>query len=160
MFLDTAKSLRDLFLTLDKYAFLTVNTEVFHKTTYIVCDRNDVNWVEGSRPPDLIVFENNRIAKYEAENPDCLIRPLRLVLDLVIEVVSPNDKVSELDEKIDACLLDSVRLIWVVDPQRRKAVVYAPDIDQPLHLNVNGVLYGDDVLSGFSVKLVDVVGQD
>ncbi len=152
--------LRDLFLILDKFGVSSVYSEVFHKTTYIIADQNDANWVEGSRTPDLIVFTDNRIAAYEAKNPDCLNRPLALVPDLVIEVVSPNDKVSELDEKIDAYLLDGVRLIWVVDPQRRKATVYAPDMEQPHHLNVNGVLDGGDVLPGFTVKLVDVVGQE
>jgi Uma2 family endonuclease len=36
-----------------------------------------------------------------------------------------------MDEKIDAYLLDGVRLLWVIDPQRRKTVIYAPDMEQP-----------------------------
>jgi Uma2 family endonuclease len=151
--------LKDLFLILDKFAQSSGHAEVFHKTTYIICGQNDANWVERSYTPDLMVYSKNRIDEYEAQNPHGDDRPLALVPDLVIEVVSPNDKVVELDEKIDAYLLDGVRLIWVVDPQRRKATVYTPDMEQPLHLNVNGVLDGGDVLPGFTVKLVDIVGE-
>jgi Uma2 family endonuclease len=72
---------------------------------------------------------------------------------LVAEVVSPTDKFSELDEKIDAYLADGVRLIWVIDPQRRKAIVYRPDAEQPTHLSGAGVLDGSDVLPGFQIAL-------
>jgi hypothetical protein len=34
------------------------------------------------------------------------------------------------------------------------------DMEQPLHLGIDGVLDGGDVLPGFSVKLVDVVGRE
>jgi Uma2 family endonuclease len=150
---------RNFFLEMDKYAELKGTGEVYTKTTFVLLDAHDRNWVIGSRTPDLIFVATRRILDYKAENQDWDIRPLALVPDLVIEVVSPTDKVSELDEKIDAYLLDGVRLIWVVDPQRCKATVYAPDMEHPLHLNVNGVLDGGDVLPGFTANLVDVVGQ-
>ncbi|MEP6986891.1 MAG: Uma2 family endonuclease [Chloroflexota bacterium] len=155
-----SKVIRLLFLLFYQFTQLKREGEVYTETTFIMPNKADTNWVEGSRIPDLMYFAGTRIADYEAQNPDHNTRPLALVPDLVIEVVSPNDKVSELDEKIDAYLLDGVRLIWVVDPQRRKATVYAPDMEQPLHLNVQGVLDGEDVLPGFTVKLVDVVGQE
>lgn len=154
-----SKVIRLLFLLLYQFTQIRKEGEVYTETTFVLPDRNDSTWVVGSRIPDLMFFSGSRIADYESQNPDHNTRPLALVPDLVIEVVSPNDKVSELDEKIDAYLSDGVRLIWVVDPQRRKATVYAPDMEQPLHLNVNGVLDGEDVLPGFSVKLMDVVGQ-
>jgi len=154
-----SKVIKFLFRLLDAFVLKTLLGDVFAETTFIMPDKNDSNWVEGSRTPDLMVFSKGRIAAYEAQNPHGDDHPLALVPDLVIEVVSPTDKVVELDEKIDAYLLDRVRLIWVVDPQRRKATVYAPDMEQPLHLNVNGVLDGGDVLPGFTVKLVDIVGE-
>lgn len=144
---------------LDAFLLKNMLGNVYVETTFIMPDRTNSNWVEGSRIPDLMVFTGNRIADYKSNTVGYRNHPLALVPDLVIEVVSPTDKVSELDEKIDAYLLDGVRLIWVVDPQRRKATVYAPDMEQPLHLNVNGVLDGGDVLPGFTANLVDVVGQ-
>lgn len=154
-----SKVIRILFRLLDAFLLRTLLGDVFTETTFIMPDKVDANWVEGSRIPDLMVFTGNRIAEYESQNPYGDSRPLALVPDLVIEVVSPNDKVSELDEKIDAYLLDGVRLIWVVDPQRRKATVYAPDMEQPLHLNVNGVLDGGDVLPGFQLMLANIFNE-
>jgi len=76
-----------------------------------------------------------RWSAYIAANPDWKRKPLMIIPDMVIEVVSPNDKVTELDNKIDAYLADGVRLIIVVNPQSRKAIVYSPDAEQPLHLS-------------------------
>lgn len=151
---------RDLFVRLDQFVVSRKLGEVYSNTTFILVDRIDTSWVIGSRIPDLMVFIGSRIADYKKNTPNHRNHPLALVPDLVIEVVSPNDKVSELDAKIDAYLLDGVRLIWVIDPQRYKATVYAPDMEQPLHLNVNGVLDGGDVLPEFKLALADVVGQD
>lgn len=74
----------------------------------------------------------------------------------MIEVVSPTDKVSQLDEKIDAYLLDGVRLIWVIDPQRYKAAVHAPDLEHPLQIKRDGVLDAGDVISGFKISLSEL----
>lgn len=153
-----SKVIRLLFRLLDAFLLKLGSGEVYSETTFILPDRIDTNWVEGSRIPDLMVFTGNRIADYEAQHPDSNSHPLALVPDLVIEVVSPTDKVVELDAKIDAYLADGVRLIWAVNPERRKATVYAPDMEQPLHLGINDVLDGGDVLPGFHVKLVNVVG--
>ena len=144
---------------LDAFLMKQGSGNVYVETTFIMPDRIDSNWVLGSRIPDIMIFTGNRIAEYKNTVSTYRNHPLALVPDLVIEVVSPTDKVSELDEKIDAYLLDGVRLIWVIDPQRRKATVYAPDMEQPHHLNINGVLDGDDVLPGFTVKLFDIVGE-
>jgi Uma2 family endonuclease len=145
--------IRILFRALDFRVTSSNAGEVYSETTFILPDRDDPNWVSGSYIPDVMFFAGDRIPKYKAQNPNWRGRPFPLVPDLVIEVVSPTDKVSELDEKVDAYLADGVLLVWVVDPQRRKAVVYAPDAEQPHHLSADGVLDGGDVLPGFQVAL-------
>jgi Uma2 family endonuclease len=154
-----SKVIRFLFRLLDAFLLKLGSGEVYSETTFILPDRIDTNWVEGSRIPDLMVFTGSRIGDYEAQNPDSSGCPLALVPDLVIDVVSPTDKVIELDAKIDAYLADGVRLIWAVNPERRKATVHAPDMEQPLHLGINDVLDGGDVLPGFQMKLADIVGH-
>lgn len=106
--------------------------EVLVETTFILPERYNSNWVEGSPTPNVMYFVENRLTTYRETTPDWRERPYLVVPDFVAEIVSPNDKVSELDKKIDAYLADGVRLIWVIDPQRRKAVVYAPDLEQPI----------------------------
>jgi Uma2 family endonuclease len=98
-------------------------------------------------------FAGDRLTTYRASTTDWRERPYPLVPDLAAEIVSPNDKVSQLDAKIDKYLADGVRLIWVIDPQRHKAVVYAPDLEQPIHLAGDQFLEGGDVIPGFQVPL-------
>jgi Uma2 family endonuclease len=91
---------RLLFLILYQFTQLRKEGEVYSETTFILPDSIDSNRVEGSRIPDLMYFSGNRIADYEAQTPDSNERPLALVPDMVIEVVSPTDKVSELGDFI------------------------------------------------------------
>jgi Uma2 family endonuclease len=86
-------------------------------------------------------------------HPDYRRKPLMLVPDLVVEVVSPTDKADEINEKIDAYLEDGVKLIWILYPTSRKAVVYAPGMEQPRHLKADDRLDGGDIIPGFEVVL-------
>lgn len=147
------ETIRALFLAIWLYISTKLLGDVITETTFILPDTYDSNWVEGSRTPDVMYYAAGRLQAYKAQTPDWQARPYALVPDFVAEVVSPNDRFSELDKKIDAYLADGVRLIWVIDPQRRKAVVYAPDLEQPIHLAGDAVLDGGDVIPGFQVPL-------
>jgi Uma2 family endonuclease len=148
--------IRRLFLMLYHFLSTKLLGEVYSETTFVLSDADDSNWVIGSRIPDLMVYMGNRLPEYQAAVPDWRTRPFALVPDFVIEVVSPNDKFSDLDAKIDAYLADGVRLIWVIDPQRRKAIVHAPDMEQPRHLAGDAVLDGEEVVPGFQVVLSEL----
>lgn len=127
--------------------------ETFTETTYILPDHYDSNWVTGSRIPDVMFYVAERWATYIQSNPDWAPKPYAIIPDLVIEVISPTDRVSELDAKIDAYLADGIRLIITIDPQRKKATVYAPDMEQPLHLSADAILDLSDVIPDFQIKL-------
>jgi Uma2 family endonuclease len=130
--------------------------EVFMEATYILPDTYDSDWVNGSRTPDLLVYTGSRFADYQQAHTDWRSKPYMLVPDVVIEIISPNDGFSKLDEKVDAYLADGVRLVWLLDPQRRKAIVYTPDAEQPHYLLRDARLDGDDILPGFSVALTQL----
>lgn len=127
--------------------------ECFFEATYILPDRYDSNWVTGSRTPDLMFVNTERWAAYLAANRDWRDKPYVIVPDLVIEVISPTDSFTKVDEKVDAYLQDGVRLVVLVDPQSRKAFVHAPDAEQPLHLSGNAQLDLTDVIPGLQVEL-------
>ncbi len=148
-----SKVIRALFLALYMHVASRQLGEVYSETTFILPDDYDKDWVEGSRTPDVMFYAGDRIAKYEAEHPDHRARPLALIPDFVVEVISPTDKYSEVDEKVDAYLQDGVRLVWVLDPQRRKAVVHRPDAEHPVHLAGDALLDGGEVVPGFQIAL-------
>jgi Uma2 family endonuclease len=45
------------------------------------------------------------------------------VPDLVVEVVSPNDRFTDVEAKVDGWLRFGVREVWAIDPQRRRVAV-------------------------------------
>jgi Uma2 family endonuclease len=75
-----------------------------------------------------------------------------LAPDLVVEVVSPSDRASEVAEKAAMWLDAGVRLVWIVDPQARLAAVHHPG-GLVTVLREDGVLDGEDVLPGFRLPL-------
>jgi Uma2 family endonuclease len=75
-----------------------------------------------------------------------------LAPDLVVEVVSPSDRASEVSSKAAMWLDAGVRLVWVVDPQARLAAVHHPG-GLVTVLREDGVLDGEDVLPGFRLPL-------
>jgi Uma2 family endonuclease len=75
-----------------------------------------------------------------------------LAPDLVVEVVSPSDRASDVASKATEWLDAGVRLVWVVDPQARLAAVHHPGGVVTV-LRDDGVLDGEDVLPGFRLAL-------
>jgi Uma2 family endonuclease len=79
---------------------------------------------------------------------------LHLAPDLVVEVMSPNDTVSEVAEKVSIYLQTGVRLVWVVLPKQRLVHVYANEHEIKI-LHVGDTLDGGDVLPGFRLAVAD-----
>lgn len=74
--------------------------------------------------------------------------------DLAVEVVSPNDKVYDISDKVDVYLRAGTQLVWVVDPSSRTVIVHRPDGIAAYDLN--GVLDGGSVLPGFTLAVRDI----
>lgn len=113
----------------------------------------DQNWVTGSRVPDMMFVSAARLEAYRDSDADWESKPLVLVPDLVVEIVSQTDRYSDVDAKVDRYLQDGVKLVWVFDPQRRKVSVHQPDSNRPLVLSGEDVLTGGDVIPGFEITV-------
>ncbi len=72
--------------------------------------------------------------------------------DLVAEVVSPNDRMTEIQDKVTDYLAAGVRLVWVVDPKIETVTVYQ-SLKQVKVLVAEDVLEGEGVLPGFKLAL-------
>lgn len=72
--------------------------------------------------------------------------------DLAVEVISPNDTLYEVDEKVEDYLASGVRLIWIVNPKKRTVTVYLPDAEAQTFAE-SGVLNGLEVLPGFQYNV-------
>ncbi len=49
---------------------------------------------------------------------------------LVIEILSPDDRASDVQEKIDDYLGFGVPFVWVIDPRTRRGYVHTPEVSR------------------------------
>lgn len=104
------------------------------------------------RAPDL-----SFVAKERIPAPGAGGTYWRLAPDLAVEILSPFNTASEVQEKVLEYLEAGLRMVWVVDPRRRTVTVYRSP--REIRIVVAGEdLTGEDVLPGFAVAVDDVFG--
>jgi Uma2 family endonuclease len=102
------------------------------------------------RAPDIAFIRRERLPDPEpAGFPD-------LAPDLVVEVLSPDDRSGDVLAKVADWLSAGTRLVWVVDPSRRLARVYQSDGTEVL-VAADEALDGQDVVPGFSCTLAEIL---
>jgi Uma2 family endonuclease len=124
-------------------------------TAYLPDDA--VEYVRGSRVPDVMIVLRARLDAYQAADPDWASKPLVLVPDIAVEIVSPNDKYSEVSVKVKRYLEDGVKLVWVLEPETRQILVYTAD--GVTQLSGEMTLTGGDVLPGLAIALSDIFNK-
>jgi Uma2 family endonuclease len=80
----------------------------------------------------------------------------RLAPDLAVEVLSPSDRPRAVFDRVGEYLEAGVRLVWVVDPQKRRAVEYR-SLSEAREILPSGALDGADVLPGFSCPVAELL---
>jgi Uma2 family endonuclease len=101
------------------------------------------------RGPDISFWKKERLP----EVPEGYIP---IPPDLAVEVVSPSDHYSRVQQKVRHHLTHGVQLIWVVDPLDRSVTVYR-SLEKFRILTENDTLTGEDVLPGFSIRVADLL---
>lgn len=101
------------------------------------------------RAPDVAFIATSRVPEveplgYPSWSPD-----------LAIEVLGHDDHPARTLDKVAQWLGGGVRLVWVVDSDRRTARVYRADGTESL-LGADDALDGEDVLPGFRCALTDL----
>jgi Uma2 family endonuclease len=81
-----------------------------------------------------------------------------LTPDLAVEILSEGNTPGEMDRKLRDYFFSGTRLVWYVDPQRRKVRVYTSP-DQKVELSERQTLDGDAVLPGFSLPLAQLFAR-
>jgi Uma2 family endonuclease len=130
--------------------------EAFVETTFIRPENYESSWVKSSRIPDVLYITQVRLEAYQQSVEDFASKPLMLVPDLVIEIISPTDSYSDVTGKRIVYLGDGVRLLWVVDAWAKKVMVHLPGSNQITVLSGDDVLTGGEVIPGLEIKLSDL----
>jgi Uma2 family endonuclease len=126
------------------------------------CEEHDLGWVVDAecgyacfpwkpdriRRPDVSFIAAGRLPSLEERSEGYVTIPP----DLAVDVVSPNDRVGELDEMVDEYLRAGVRLVWVVRPSARAVQVFRGGRSESWLWAADN-LSGEDVLSGFRCRV-------
>lgn len=76
--------------------------------------------------------------------------------DLAVEVVSPGDTASEIQEKVEQWLSAGALAVWVVYPAGPRLALHRPD-GTSRTLGPDDAVDGGDALPGFRIRLRDLV---
>jgi Uma2 family endonuclease len=75
--------------------------------------------------------------------------------DLVVEVLSPSDRIGKVETKVKQWLETGARLVWVVSPKLQTVTVYG-SLTDIVTLTVKDELDGGDVVPGFKIKVAEI----
>lgn len=105
----------------------------------------DVGFVLATDPPIVRVPDVAFVASDRVPEEGFTDRPWEMAPDLAVEVVSPSNRASEMQEKALDYLDAGAGLVWVVDPSQRTVTVYRSPRDIRI-LREGDLLEGGEVL--------------
>lgn len=105
---------------------------------------------EEPRLPDFVVIAIARLAGAFGSDP------FHGAPDLAVEILSPDDRMIRVMEKVQFYLESGVRLVWVINPTARTVMVLS-NLTESRILNEDETLDGGVVLPGFSTLVRDIL---
>ena len=102
------------------------------------------------RAPDIAFIRQERVEQAGSTAGYWIGAP-----DLAVEVVSPNDVVSEVEEKVTEWLEAGARMIWVVSPKLKTITVYR-SLTDIVTLTEKDTLDGGEVVPGFQIPVAEI----
>ena len=101
------------------------------------------------RGADVIFISHARLAQVKSRSY------LDVASELVVEVMSPDDRWSEVNQKLREYFAIGVMIVWVADPAYQTVSVYRSLTDVRV-LHRDDTLTGDDVLPSFELPLAAI----
>ncbi|MDF0552818.1 Uma2 family endonuclease [Kamptonema sp. UHCC 0994] len=104
---------------------------------------------KANRSPDASWVEKSR---WEALTPEQREKFIPLCPDFVIEILSPSDRLSKTQEKMQEYIENGCRLGWLIKRKKQEVEIYRPGKEVEV-LKSPQTLSGEDVLPGFTLTL-------
>jgi len=105
-----------------------------------------------TRSPDVAWVRNERL---DALTDEQWHKFLPLCPEFVLELRSPSDAMRRLEEKMEEYCLNGAQLGWLLDPVRKRVLVYRTDAPVEALENPK-TISGDPVLRGFVLDLAPI----
>jgi Uma2 family endonuclease len=80
---------------------------------------------------------------------------LAVAPELVVEIMSPDDRWQDVREKLADYFSIGVERVWIVDPQNRKVVVFSSPTDAEEYGQAD-TLRGEGILSDFAIEVAEL----
>jgi Uma2 family endonuclease len=104
------------------------------------------------RGPDISFVASTRMAPDQV--PEAFIAGAP---DLAVEILSPDDRSPDLEGKVADYFEAGARLVWIVEPRRRRIEIRAPHRATRV-ASLGDTLDGEDVVPAFSCSVAEVFG--
>ncbi len=101
------------------------------------------------RGADAAFISNERMAQVQSSSY------LDVAPELIVEVMSPDDRWHDLTDKLTEYFDVGVQMVWVAEPRQRRVHVYRSLTEIEI-LTADDTLTGGDVLPGFSVPVAEL----
>ena len=98
---------------------------------------------------DVVVVSNDKLP---------IPRHLHAAPDLAVEVLSPDQHMTQIVDKVQFYLLHGVRLVWVIDPATQTITIQMPGQEGQI-LGLGDRLDGGAVLPGFELSVEEIFAQ-
>lgn len=100
------------------------------------------------RGPDVAMYLENRKFK------DLEVKYSERVPNLVVEILSPNDRRGKMQKRINKFLEKGVAMVWLLDPEEETVSIFVKN-QLPIVLEGDEEVTGLDVFDGFRCKACD-----
>ena len=104
------------------------------------------------RVPDVAFVQRERVVRTPKYYPGAP--------DLAVEVISPGDSYTEVNEKVAMWLAHGTVEVWVADPRRQTVQVFKHGKGTDVTLNKDDEIDGGDLLPGFRLPLENIFPDD
>jgi Uma2 family endonuclease len=105
-----------------------------------------------ARGLDAAWINSSHLAQLTAEQKE---RFLYLCPDFVVELISPSDRLSKVQAKMQEWIENGALLGWLIDPKQRTVHIYRPSKETERRLNIDG-LDGEGPVTGFYLDLTKI----
>ena len=122
-----------------------------HKLGYVMVGEGGVytkRKPDTVRGIDVAFISHERLAQVKSQTY------LDVAPELIVEVLSPNDRWSNITDKLEEYFAIGVKVVWVADPRKRYIYVYRSPAEVK-RLTANDELSGGDVLPNFRVPVAE-----
>jgi Uma2 family endonuclease len=83
---------------------------------------------------------------------------LEVAPELVVEIMSPDDRWQEVRQKLEEYFSIGVQWVWIIEPENRAVLVYRSSTEMD-KLGEEDTLHGEDILAGFTLPVASLFGE-